>query len=293
VVAVFFERGNKKEKIEQVRDFIKILDWKAQKFDKPTDKGKEPPINDKNKPTDKGDKKPKPNELCEKCGASCIVHQTKTSYTIKRKRYIKHKTDFTREETCWFGTNCPCAREFREANQQTCPQCKKREFPHMKRGWMLDYEIKKAFCPPLCHVTYRELKWEQAQRLTQVEMFPPELDVSANPGQNTDWEKEGLRNEVLFLRETVRELEARLNNQSNLTPDERQQSDYLRNLQQNTLRNAERNYTDRYGALSEDGSDKGKGLSGGVIFLIIIGVVAVVGRIIFLLTRNKNNKKRL
>jgi hypothetical protein len=26
VVAVFFERGNKKEKIEQVRDFIKILD---------------------------------------------------------------------------------------------------------------------------------------------------------------------------------------------------------------------------------------------------------------------------
>jgi len=50
------------------------------------------------KPTDNG-KKPNPNELCEKCGASCIVHQTKTSYTIKRKRYIKHKTDFTRESS--------------------------------------------------------------------------------------------------------------------------------------------------------------------------------------------------
>ncbi|MCE8163138.1 MAG: hypothetical protein I3273_03155 [Candidatus Moeniiplasma glomeromycotorum] len=156
----------------------------------------------------------------------------------------------------------------------------------MKRGWLLGYEIKKAFCSPLCHVTYRELKWEEAQRLTQtqVEMFPPELDVSANPNQNVDWEKEGLRNEVLFLREMVRELEARLNNQTNLTPEERQQGNYLQNLQQNTLRNAESSYQSRYGTLNEDGSDKGKGMSRGMIFLLIIG------GFIFLLT--KENKKR-
>lgn len=241
------------------------------------------------KPNDKG-KEPKPNEVCERCGASCIIHKTKTSYTIKRKRYIKHKVDFTRESSVWFGTNCPCAKEYREANQQTCPQCKKREFPHMKRGWMLDYEIKKAFCSPLCHVTYRELKWEEAQRLTRVEMFPPELDVETNPNQNTDWEKEGLKREVLFWREYARELEVRLANQNNLTPEQRQQNDYLRNLQQNTLRNAESNYQSRYGSLSEDGSDKGKGLSGGVIALLIIGRIAIVGIIIALLVRNKSKK---
>ncbi|MCE8163139.1 MAG: hypothetical protein I3273_03150 [Candidatus Moeniiplasma glomeromycotorum] len=48
-----------------------------------------PNIPDKKEPPK--DRKPKPDEVCEKCGASCIVHQTKTSYTIKRKRYIKHK----------------------------------------------------------------------------------------------------------------------------------------------------------------------------------------------------------
>ena len=253
----------------------------------------------KDKPTDKGDKKlPRPDELCEQCGVSCIIYQTKTSYTIRRKRYIKHKTDFTRESSVWFGTNCPCARQFREANQQTCPQCKKREFPHMKRGWLLDYEIKKAFCSPLCHVTYRGLKWEEAQRLTQVEMFPPELDVEVNPRQNTNsrqninWEQEGLRREVLFLRETVRELEARLNNQTNLTPEERLQSSYLRNLQQNTLRNAERNYTDRYGSLTENNpsGNKDKGMSGGVIALIIGGGIVLVIGIVFLLMRNKNKR---
>ncbi|MEG7979334.1 MAG: hypothetical protein NY202_05635 [Mollicutes bacterium UO1] len=101
------------------------------KPDKPKDYDDKPKPDE---PTDKEPRKPNPSECCEKCGVSCIIHQDKTSYTIKRKRYIKHKTDFTREESCWFGTNCPCAREFREANQQTCPQCKKREFPHMKRG---------------------------------------------------------------------------------------------------------------------------------------------------------------
>jgi hypothetical protein len=30
------------------------------------------------------------------------------------------------------------------------------------------------------------MKWEEAQRLTQVELAPPELEVSASEGQNTD-----------------------------------------------------------------------------------------------------------
>src|SRR6185312_355452 len=122
-------------------------------------------------------------------------------------------------------------------------------------------------------------------------MMPPELDVETNPGQNTDWEKEGLRREVLFWREYARELEQRLNNQTNLTPEQRQQSNYLRNLQQNTLRNAESAYQSRYGNLSENGSDKNKGgLSGGVIALIIIGGIVLVGGIIYFLTRR--SKKR-
>jgi len=247
--------------------------------------------NKKDRPTDKGDK-PEPDELCERCGASCIVHKTKTSYTIKRRRYIRHKVDFTRESSQWFGLNCGCIEKYKQENQGTCPQCKKTEFPDMAKGWMLDYEVKLAFCSPKCHVTYRELKWEEAQRLNNIEMMPPELDVETNPNQNTDWEKEGLKREVLFWREYARSLEERLNSQ-NLTPEERQQSNYLRNLQQNTLRNAESNYQNRYDNLSEDGSDnKDKdGLGGGMIFLIIIGVATVVGGIIFLLTRNKKSKK--
>jgi hypothetical protein len=60
----------------------------------------------------------------------------------------------------------------------------------------------------------------------------------------------------------VRELEARLNNPSNLTPEERQQSNYLRNLQQNTLNSAENSYSSKYGKLTEDSpnnSNKDKG----------------------------------
>ncbi|MEG7979333.1 MAG: hypothetical protein NY202_05630 [Mollicutes bacterium UO1] len=87
----------------------------------------------------------------------------------------------------------------------------------------------------------------------------------------------------------ARELESRLNNQPNLTPEERLQSNYLRDLQQNTLRSAERNYTDRYGNLTEDNSNgnKDKGMSGEMIALLIISGIVLVGGIIFLLMRNK------
>ena len=138
---------------------------------------------DKSKPTNLGDANI--NKRCEKCGASCTIYRNKTPYTV-RKRYIKHKIDFTREKSIYFGTNCPCAEEYLKANQQICSQCKKREYPHMKKGWLLDYEIKKAFCSPLCNVTYREPKWEEAQKLTRVEMFPPELEVNNNNQPNFD-----------------------------------------------------------------------------------------------------------
>jgi hypothetical protein len=90
----------------------------------------------------------------------------------------------------------------------------------------------------------------------------------------------------------VRELEQRLSNQSNLTPEERLQSSYLRNLQQNTLQNAENTYRNRYGSLTENNpnDNKGKGMSGGVIALLVIGGVVLVGGMVFLLLKNK--KKR-
>jgi hypothetical protein len=249
----------------------------------------------KDKPNRKPNKddKSKPDEVCEECKVSCkkLISTDKTkgiqTYRITRKRITHYYVNFTKK-AWYFGMDCPCAENFKKANQQTCPQCQKTEWPDMKKGWMLDYEVKKAFCSPMCHVKYRQLKWE-VENLT-VEMMPPELELSTNEGQNTDWEKEGLKREVLFWREYARELEARLSNQSNLTPEERQQSNYLRRLQQNTLQRAESSYRSRYGELTEDNPNKGKGLSVGIIALLIIGGIAVVGTIIFLLTRKRNKK---
>ncbi len=62
------------------------------------------------------------------------------------------------------------------------------------------------------------------------------------------------------------------------------------NPQQNTLSRAEQAYQSQYGSLSEDGSDK-KGMNGGVIALLMIGGIALVGGIIYFLSRNKTNKK--
>lgn len=142
-------------------------------------------------------------------------------------------------------------------------------------------------------VTYRELKWEEANRLTQIEMFPPELEVSANPSQtNLDWEQEGLRNEVLLLRETNRELESRLANQNNLTPEERLQSNYLLNLQQNTLKSAETAYQNKYGNLTETNP---KPQGGKILLSIIIGafILLPIGMIMFLIIKNRKIKKSI
>ncbi|CAI2194626.1 16132_t:CDS:2, partial [Funneliformis geosporum] len=129
---------------------------------------------------------------------------------------------------------------YREANQQICPQCQKREFPHMKR--------------------------EQAQNLTQVEMFPPELDISTNLGQ--DQNQEGYRRQCLFMRECAKESERQLEeskkkpkNQQhpNEIPHQERQISYLLNLHRNAQRRAEQAYQSRYGELTEDDPNKDKG----------------------------------
>jgi hypothetical protein len=91
----------KEQAFRALKVLIKAYNWRINELSNkdipnPSDK---PNIPDKNNPTDNGKKPPNPNELCERCGASCIVHKTKTSYTIKRRRYIKHKVDFTRESS--------------------------------------------------------------------------------------------------------------------------------------------------------------------------------------------------
>jgi len=285
-----------------LQSYLRALDIKEKQLTgkwKPQEPSKEIPNKDKNKPNipdkkEPSEDKPKPDEICERCKASCkkLISDDKVkgerTYKITFKRITHYYTDF-RKEVHHFGTDCPCAEEFKKEHQQSCSKCNKTEWPDLNKGWVLDYEIHKAFCSPLCHVTYRQMKWEEAQRLTQVELFSPELKISANEGQKIDWEQKGLKELVLFWRTYAKELEQKLNSQS-LTPQEIQQANYLRNLQQNTLRRAEDNYRSRYGELTEDDPNKGKGLSGGMIALIVIGIAIVVGGIIVLLTRNKNKK---
>lgn len=158
---------------------------------------------------------------------------------------------------------------------------------------MLDYEIHQAFCSSECHVNYRQLSWERAQNLTQIVMYPPQLDISNSGSQsNFDWEKEGLKREVLFWREYARELEKKLNNQSNLTPQQKQQANYLKKLQQNTLNSAEKSYKDKYGELREESpkNEKGKSMDGRTIALIIGGIVggiAIIGGLVYFLKKRK------
>ena len=125
----------------------------------------------------------------------------------------------------------------------------------MGKGWMLDYELKKAFCSPDCHVKYRNLSWEQADQLTQIEMMPPELELSVNPRQNADWEREGMRREVLYWRESVRELQRQLEESKKKSPNQRhpneiphqqRQISYLLRLHQNTQQKAENAYKNKY-----------------------------------------------
>lgn len=238
-----------------------------------------------------------PNEYpCERCQTS-TYNKEKNSYI--RRRITHYYTDFTKK-VWYFGMNCPCAEQFKKEHEQSCSHCNKTEWPDMKKGWMLDYEIKKAFCSPDCHVKYRNLSWEQADQLNQIEMFSPELDVPSNNNSNFNWEQEGLRREVLYWRESVRELKRQLEESKKKSPSQRhpneiphqaRQISYLLRLHQNTQQKAENAYKSKFGELKEDGSNnENKGMSGGMIALLVVGGITLVGVIIFLLTRIKKKK---
>jgi len=242
---------------------------------------------------------------CEKCHSSCWKDKGDAGPGYYRKRIRHWYTDFrmTTNYFCIDGNygnsvkkgNSKCAEEFKKEHFQTCPNCNKTEWPDMDKGWMLDYEIHKAFCSSKCHVEYRQLSWEQAQNLTQIEMYPPQLDISNNGNQpNFDWEKEGLKREVLFWREYAKELEKKLTNQNSLTPEERQQANYLKKLQQNTLNSAEKAYSSKYGSLSEGNpknSSKDKGTNY-ALWIIGGGVILVVGIIVYLWAMNSKRKSK-
>ncbi|CAI2162568.1 17833_t:CDS:2 [Funneliformis geosporum] len=86
---------------------------------------------------------------------------------------------------------------------------------------------------------------------------------------STDFtQKEGLKQEVLRLRELTREMEGRLSD-PNLSPQQRQQVNYLQTIQRNTLQRAEQNYQNKYGNLDEKPTNYLPYILGGVgIFAI-------------------------
>ena len=119
------------------------------------------------------------------------------------------------------------------------------------------------------------LSWEQAEQLTQIEMFSPELDVPSNNNSNFNWEQEGLRREVLYWRESVRELQRQLEESKkkpkdqqhpNEVPHQQRQISYLLRLHQNTQQKAEKSYKDKYGELKEGGSNNEKNKSKGMYY---------------------------
>lgn len=153
-----------------------------------------------------------PNECCEGCGISC-----KIKGKVKRTKITSHRTNFTTEEH-FFGTNCSCLEEYKRTHPRTCTNCQKQEWPDMKKGWLLDYEIKRAFCSPICHVKYRESQWKQEQLPKtkvkelrkdlgkRVELYPMELTLSDGGKKDFDWEKEASKKKVLTLKKLTKVL---------------------------------------------------------------------------------------
>lgn len=265
----------------------------------------------------------KPSDLCERCGIDCRTDIkvadkgdkfSKTWKTI-RKRITHYYTDFT-SRVWFFGMNCPCAEQFKRENQQTCRQCQKREWPDMKKGWLLDYELKKAFCSPTCHISYRENLWEEENQVKpnpapkpnpsewtkNAELFPTELELSdGGKKEDFDWEKEGSKKEILHLRETVKELKRQLENSekkptsqqhTNEISHQERQVDYLLKLHQNTQKKVEKAFESKYGKAelsALDGSSQGQPKKN--YWPLIIGVslfaVGLIGGLIFSFWKRK------
>jgi hypothetical protein len=255
---------------------------------------------------------------CERCNTSCWKDKGDNGSGYYRKRITHWYTDFRKTVNyfCIDGDcgslskkgDSKCAEEFKKEHQQTCPQCQKTEWPDMAKGWMLDYEIHQAFCSPDCHVKYRKLSWEQADQLTQIEVLPPELELSSGNSKDFDWEKEGSKKEILYWRESVKELQRQLEESKkkplnqrkpNEIPHQARQISYLLILHQNSQQKSEQAYQDKYGKAeldalisSNSNNPNEKGMSGGMIALLIIGGVILVGGIIFLLTRSKKKVRK-
>ena len=152
----------------------------------------------------------------------------------------------------------------------------------MKKGWLLDYEIKKVFCSPSCHLKYRQIRWERQsqtrsssqsnprQWTKQAQFFAPRINVKININNNrTDpdfvrdieklrdaREKEALKQEILYYRQSLEELKRKLKyieaqkKSQYSKPSEnsnQQQDDYLLALHQNTQDQAERAFESKYG----------------------------------------------
>ncbi|CAI2192732.1 13669_t:CDS:2, partial [Funneliformis geosporum] len=136
-------------------------------------------------------------------------------------------------------------------NQETCSNCQKREFPDMDKD--------------IDEVSDKDLSEE-------VILYPPQLEIT-NQGENKefDLEKEVEKKEILYLRETVKELEKQLEiskqkptNQQHPKEVKRQQKQisFLLKLHQNMQKKAEQNFQSKYGKseldkLSNQQKDKG------------------------------------
>jgi hypothetical protein len=88
----------------------------------------------------------------------------------------------------------------------------------------------------------------------------------------------------------------------NEIPHQARQINYLLKLHQNTRKKSEQAYQTKYGKAeldalispnSDNKGDKGKGMSGGTIALIVVGGVVLVGVVVYLLKRSKGGKKTL
>jgi hypothetical protein len=212
----------------------------------------------------------KPSDLCEGCGMDCrtdIKVADKGSKFVKtwhsiRVQITTYWTDFTIKKK-YFGTACSCAENFKREHQNTCQQCHKTEWPDIKKGWLWDYELHKPFCSFICHFKYRKAQWEKENGAKSIStpkptswakkarLFPADLELSDGGKGDFDWEKEGLKKEVLTLRESVKELERKMKAKSTgkkiKSGEELEMENYLLELHQNTQEQAEQAYENKYG----------------------------------------------
>ncbi|WP_147410769.1 hypothetical protein [endosymbiont GvMRE of Glomus versiforme] len=95
--------------------------------------------------------------ICEKCDISCWV-ESENAYLYRTIRYEYYDPygNFKKEVHIFSDKNCSCAEEFKRNHQQDCGYCGKREWPEMKKGWAIDFELRITFCSPSCNYKYHK-----------------------------------------------------------------------------------------------------------------------------------------